>query len=134
VGRWEAVSVDPPQQSVYVTHRYAITEGEELGVAISIRDYDRLIERLDGCKPGSADLWLAGVGAGVALATATLVGALTLPANLTGTRDVLWVLTVAGAVVLTLCLVGYLTQRQDHAREIAELRKDLEIHKPKSRN
>jgi hypothetical protein len=74
------VSIDPLQEAAYVTQRYAITQGEEPGVVISIRDYDRCIERLGDCKQGgSADLWLAGV----------LAGALTLPAGSTGTRDVL---------------------------------------------
>jgi len=50
--------------SVYVTQQYAVSQTKELGVVISIRDYDRLIERLDGCKAGGwADLWLFGAGA-----------------------------------------------------------------------
>ena len=32
--------------------------------------------------------------------------------------------------MLLLCLVGFFTQRSSHDREIAELRKDLENHKP----
>ncbi len=102
-------------------------------MVISVRDYDRLIERLDGCKPrGWADLWLAGVGAGAALAAAALVGALTLPGTLSSTIDTLWVLTAAAFAITVLCLVGYFTQRRDHGREISELKKDLERHKPKT--
>lgn len=116
--------------SVFVTQRYAVSQSQEPGVVISMRDYDRLIERLDGCKAGGwADLWLFGGGVGGALAVGALVTAMTLPAAQPGTRDVLWVLTGAGAVILVLCLVGYLTQRRDHGREISELKKDLEVHK-----
>jgi hypothetical protein len=116
---------------VYVTQQYAISQTEEPGVVISMRDYDRLIERLDGCRAGGwADLWLFGAGAGAALAAGALVTVLTMPVAQSGVRDVLWVLTGAGAVILVLCLVGYLTQRGDRGREISELRKDLEIRKP----
>jgi hypothetical protein len=119
---------------VYVTQRYAVSQSQEPGVVISMRDYDRLIERLDGCKTGGwADLWLFGAGAGAALAAGALVTALTLSVAQSGLKNVLWVLTGAGAVVLVLRLVGYLTQRRDHGREISELKKDLEIHKPRSR-
>jgi hypothetical protein len=127
------VSTEPLRESAIFTQRYTLTQSEEQAVVIGVRDYDRLIERLDGCKPGGwADLWLAGVGAGVAVVMGALVGALTLPASMSGTRDALWAVTGGGVVVLLLCLVGYLTQRRDHGREIAELRKDLENHKPRS--
>lgn len=117
--------------AVYVTQQYAVSQTEEPGVVISMRDYNRLIERLDGCRAGGwADLWLFGAGAGAALAVGALVTALTLSAAQSGTRDVLWVLTAAGAVILVLCLTGYLTQRGERGREISELRKDLEIRKP----
>jgi hypothetical protein len=124
------VSVERLQEPAYVTQRYVVSQVQEPGVVIGMGDYDRLIERLDGCKPdGWADLWLAGLGAGAALAVGALVGALTLPATLSGTRDVLWVLTAAGAVVLVLCLIAYLTQRRGHGTEIGELKKDLEIRR-----
>jgi hypothetical protein len=127
------VSTGPLQEPVYVTQRYAISQNQESAVVIGMRDYNRLIERLDGCKPGGwADLWLAVAGAGAALAASTLVGALTLPVTLSGTRDVLWVLTAAGAAIFCLCMVGYLTQRRNHGKELGELKKDLEIHKPKA--
>jgi hypothetical protein len=117
------------QGPVYVTQRYAVSQGQEPAVVISMREYQRIIERLDGCKRGGwADLWLAGVGVGAALAVGALVGALTLPITSSGVRDVLWALTVTGAVVFVLCLAGYLTQRREHGAEIGELRKDLEIH------
>ena len=60
-----------------------------------------------------------------------LVGALTLPIPMSGTRGALWAVTGGGVAVLLLCLVGYFTQRRDHSGEIAELRKDLENHKPR---
>lgn len=125
------MSAEPLRDSAIVTQRYTIAQGEERAVVISVRDYNRLIERLDGCKPGNwSDLWLAGFGAGVAVAMGALVGALTLPTAMSGTRDALWAVTGGGVVVLLLCLVGYLTQRRDHGREIAELRKDLENRNP----
>lgn len=118
---------------VYVNQRYSVSQSQEPGVLISVRDYDRLIERLDGCKPdGWADLWLAGVGGGVALAVGALVGALTLPASLSAARDILWALTATGAVVFTLCMAAYLTQRRELGAEIDELKKDLEIYKDRA--
>ena len=127
------MSIEPLQEPVYVTQRYSVSQSQETGVVISMRDYDRLIERLDGCKPrGWTDLWLAGVGAGAALVVGALVGALTLPATPAGTKDVLWVLTATGAVVLLLCLAAYLTQRHEHGAEISELKKDLKIYKDRA--
>lgn len=120
-----------PQESVSVTQRYTVPQGEEPGVVMSARDLDRFVERLDGCKPGGwGELWLTGVGAGIAVAAAASVGALTLPASLAVRIDVLWAATAAGALVTVLCLFGYLAQRRDHAREINELRKDLVMHRP----
>jgi hypothetical protein len=127
------MSMEPPPASVSVTRRYTVPQGEEPGVLISARDYERLIERLEGCRPGGwGELWLAGVGGGLAVAAATAVGALTLPLTLTGIINALWVVTVAGSVIMVLCLVGYLSQRRDHGREIDELKKDLEMRKPRS--
>lgn len=126
------MSAEPLPDSAIFTQRYTIAQGEEQAVVISVRDYNRLIERLDGCKPGGwSDVWLTGVGAGVAVAIGALVGALTLPEAATGIRDALWALTGGGVAVLLLCLLGYFSQRRDHGREIAELRKDLENRKPK---
>lgn len=127
------MSAEPLRDSAIFTQQYTIAQSEERAVVISVRDYNRLIERLDGCKPGNwSDLWLAGFGAGVAVAMGALIGALTLPVAMSGTRDALWAVTGGGVVVLLLCLVGYFTQRRDHGREIAELRKDLENHNPVS--
>ena len=114
-----------------VTWQYVISERREPGVVISVREYERIIERLEGCKPGGwADLWLAGVGVGAALAAGALVGALTLPPNLPGTKDVLWGLMATGVVVLGLCLFAYLIQRRERGTEIGELKKDLDLYKP----
>ena len=66
------------------------------------------------------------------MAAATAVGALTLAPTITGIINALWVVTVAGSVIMVLCLVGYLSQRRDHGREIDELKKDLEMRKPRS--
>jgi hypothetical protein len=66
----------------------------------------------------------------VAVLISALVGALTVPTALSGTRDTLWAITGGGLIMLLLCLVGFFTQRSSHDREIAELRKDLENHKP----
>jgi len=122
-----------PGQSVSVTQRYTVPQGEEPGVVMSTRDLDRFIERLDGCKPGSwGELWLAGVGAGIAVAAAAATGALTLPANTAGRIDAMWAVTAAAAVITILCFVGYLGQRRDHAQGIGELKKDLEMHKPRT--
>ncbi len=68
---------------------------------ISKRQYNRLIERLEGCRRHSwADPWLAGAGAGAALATAALAGIWTLPqAPEPGARNVLRALMTLGAMV-----------------------------------
>jgi hypothetical protein len=58
-----------------------------------------------------------------------LVGALTLPPTLSGTVDVLWAVMAAGTAIFVLCVMGYFTQRCEHGKEIAELKKDLEIRK-----
>jgi len=71
------VSTEHLRESAIFTQRYVVTPGEEQAVIIGIRDYNRLIERLNGCKPGGwADLWLAGASAGVAVLISALVGAL----------------------------------------------------------
>lgn len=125
------VNIEPARQSVQVTQRYTVPLSEEPAVVISVRDYERLIERLDGCKPGGwGDLWLAGVGASVALAATVGVTAATLSPALAGTRDVMWAVTVAGAVLTLVCLIAYFTQRRDRSKEIAELKKDLEMRNP----
>ena len=124
------MSIEPLPESVYISKRYAVLQSQEPGVVISVHEYDRFIERLDGCKPsGWADLWLTGVGAGAALAVGALVGALTLPSSLSATKDVLWTLTAAGGFVMLICLAAYLTQRGEHGKDISELKKDLMAHK-----
>ena len=81
-------------------------QNREPGVLICKRQYRRLIERLEGRKPsGWSELCLAGVGAGAALAAAALVAGLSLTAALPSAfRDILWVLTGVGGVILALCL------------------------------
>jgi len=101
---------------------------------MSVRDLDRLIERLDGCKPRSwTDLWLAGAGVGASLAIAAFVGVLTLPLTPSATRDILWILTVTGIVILILCLAAYLSQRSRYEAEISELEKDLKLYRDRAR-
>ena len=119
-----------PQDQVYVTHRYAVSQNQEPAVVIGMRDYNRLVERLDGFEVRDwADLWLAVAGAAAALCVSTLVGALTLPTVPSGTTDILWTLTATGASIFTLCIIGYLTQRRNRRQAIGDLKKDLEIHK-----
>ena len=61
------MAIEPHKQAC-ITETYLIAQSQEQGVVISVHDLDRLIERLDGCKPCDwADLWLAGVGVGAAL-------------------------------------------------------------------
>lgn len=116
-----------------ITETYLIAQSQEQGVVISVRDLDRLIERLDGYKPRSwADLWLAGVGVGAALTAAALVGMLTLPITLSSTKNVLWALTATGATTLILCLGAYFSQRRGHKAEVVELRKDLQIYRDRA--
>jgi hypothetical protein len=119
------------QEPVYVTYRYAVSQGQEAAVVIGLRDYNRLIERLDGFRSRDwTDLWLAAAGAAAALGVSALIGALTLPPALPGPVDVLWALVSAGTAIFCLCMIGYFTQRRHYAQELSELKKDLEIHKP----
>jgi hypothetical protein len=119
------------QDQVYFTRRYAVSQSQEPAVVIGMRDYNRLIERLDGCRRGDwTDLWLAVAGAAAGLGVSALVGALTLPPAMSGAVGVLWVLMAAGVAMFCLCMIFYLTQRRNHGKEIGELKKDLEIHKP----
>src|ERR1700685_60739 len=75
----EAVIRQTTQEQAYVTQHFTISQDPESLVIISMRDYERLTERVDSLQDGGwADLWLAGVGVGVALAMGALVGALTL--------------------------------------------------------
>lgn len=131
----KTVTAEPLPESAYVAQGYTVPQRREPGVVMSEREYDRLIERLDGCKQtGWADLWLAGVGAGAALAVGALTGALTFASGLpSGSKDVLWALTATGAVVLILCLVAYISQRSEHGKEVDELKKDLEMHRDRAR-
>lgn len=125
------MSAEPLDEVVSISRRLRIPQAEEEGVVISLKDYDRLIERLEARKPGGwADLWLAGAGAGGALLAAALVAALTLSTELSGISDAMWAVTAAGAVTLALCLVGYLADHGDRGREIAQLGRDLEIRRP----
>jgi len=126
------VGVEPRKQA-RITETYLIAQSQEQGVVISMRELDRLMDRLDSCKPRDwADLWLAGVGVGAALAAAALVGVFTLPITPSSTKDVLWALTATGAIILILCLAAYLTQRRGHKAEISELRKDLQIYRDRA--
>jgi hypothetical protein len=130
-----SVSTEPLQRPAHVNLRYVISRGQEPAALISMREYERLIERIDGCKTGGwADLWLAGAGVGAALAVGAVIAALTVPPALSGTRAMLWALAAAGLAILGLCLAGYLSQRREAAAGISELRKDLDIHLAMSAN
>jgi FtsH-binding integral membrane protein len=122
------VSRETGGEQAYTPYVYFLSQEQEQGVVLSVRDLDRFIERARACRPnGWADLWLALAGAGSALAVGTLVAALTVAAAVAG---VMWALTGAGAVVFALCLFGYLAQRRDLGREISELEKDLMLRRP----
>jgi peptidoglycan/LPS O-acetylase OafA/YrhL len=123
-----AINAKRSAAALYVTRRYAIPQVRETAVVIGMRDRDRLIERLDGCKrDGWADFWLAVAGAGAAVGGGALLAALTPPPPMSAPVDVPWVLMGAGTAIFLLCMIGYLTQRRNHGSEIGELKKDLEI-------
>lgn len=115
---------------VTVNRGLTIPASQELGVGIEKRQYDRLVERLRGCRPsGWSAAWLAIAGAGAGVAGAAGVGGLTLPPALSpGIRSSLWMLTGVGVVVFALCLAFYFTQRNADADVIDELLKDMELH------
>ncbi len=122
------MSAEPGSEQPYTPYVYLLSQRQEPGVALSLRDLDRFIERARACKPsGWTDLWLTLAGAGATLAVGALVAALTIPAAAVG---MMWALTAAGAVVFTLCLFAYLTQRRDRGRAISELEKDLMLRRP----
>jgi hypothetical protein len=125
------MNIEREQNCTHVTQRYEIAESVESAIVISVRDYERIVERLKTCRQhGWGELWLAGFSSGAAAAAATLVTVLALPGTLIGTRDVLWTVTAAGAIVAIVCLLGYFTQRRDHGKEVDELTRDLEVRKP----
>lgn len=116
---------------VQVNRGMSLESSQERGVAIAEREYNRLIERLEGCKStGLADVWLAGGGLGGGLAAAALVTALSLGTSATGsTMDILWMLAILGAVIASLSLGAYFSQRHERNKEINELKTDMEIHR-----
>jgi hypothetical protein len=116
---------------VYVAQQFEGSPDPEPVAVIPIRQLDRIIERLDDCKPGGwTDLWLAGLGVGATLALGALVVALSLPSSSSGISSVLWALTATGAVVFLLCLVAYFIQRREHNSAVGQVMRDLEIYRP----
>jgi hypothetical protein len=69
-------------------------------------------DRKPPTRTNQADLWLVGINAGVALAIAASVAALTKAGGLTAVTDVMWTLAVMGICILLLCLAGYNSQRR----------------------
>jgi hypothetical protein len=127
------VSIRPLKEQALVTHQYVVSQGEEPGVVLGVRDLDRLVERIGACRQsGWTELWLALAGAGAALTVTALVGALTLPADMAGTQGILWALTGAGAAIFALCMCAYLTQRRNHGKQLSELERDLMLRKPRA--
>lgn len=99
-------------------------------MAITHREYRRLIERLNACRPrGWADVWLVAAGAGLGLVAAALVTALSL-ANATppATKTMIWMLVPIGGIVFLLSIGAYSAQRRSEGDKITELKKDMEIH------
>lgn len=122
-------STEAPHQ-VY-TRGYVIPRSLELAIVIRVGDFNRIIDRLDGCQSGSwPDLWLAAAGAAAALGVSALIGALTLPSAMPGTVGILWALMAAGVTIFCLCVTSYITQQCHRGKEIDELKKDLEIYLP----
>jgi hypothetical protein len=126
------VTAPAPEQDsnvVWVNRAVGIAQSQESGVTLTEREYKRYIERLDGCKPhGWSDLWLAGAGIGGGLSGAAVVTAIALPSSTPAAdKDILWMLTILGGVMLVLCLIAYVTQRSHHTKEIEELKKDLQM-------
>lgn len=125
------VTIEPVEDpdGLVVTNTLSVQPSQERGVVIPERQFKRLMEHLESCKPhGWVDLWLAGVGVGTALAVGALVGVLTLPSDLSDRRVVLWVLAGAGGLMAILCLLAYLTQRRSHGEQIDELKRDFEMY------
>jgi hypothetical protein len=126
------VTASAPEQGsnvVWVNRAVGIAQSQESGVTLTEREYKRYIERLDGCKPhGWSDLWLAGAGIGGGLSGAAVVTAIALPSSTPAAdKDILWMLTILGGLMLVLCLIAYFTQRSHHTKEIEELKKDLQM-------
>jgi hypothetical protein len=127
------VTVGEPGQDVNrvrLNRGLDLPQSQEPGVAITEREYRRLLDRLEGCKPhGWSDFWLAGAGIGGGLAVAAIVTVLALPATVpSADRDILKMLVILGVVVLVLCLIAYFTQRRQHGELIDELKTDMEMH------
>jgi hypothetical protein len=124
----------PSANVVQVTRELSLESSQEPGVAIPEREYDRLIDRLAGCKAGGwADIWLAGIGLGGGLGTAALVTVLSLGTTVAGsTKVILWMLVIIGVVILVLSLSAYLTQRKERGKEIDVLMEDMKMHRPRT--
>lgn len=126
------MTTSAPEQGskvVRVNRTVSIVQSQESGVTLTEREYKRYIEKLDDCKPhGWSDLWLAVAGIGGGLSGAAVVTAIALPSNASAAeKDILWMLTLLGAVMLALCLIAYFSQRSHHAEEIDDLKKDFQM-------
>jgi hypothetical protein len=126
------MTASAPEQGsnvVWVNRAVSIAQSQESGVTITEREYKRYIERLDRCKPrGWSDLWLAVAGIGGGLSGAAVVTTIALPSNTPAAgKDILWMLTLLGAVMLVLCLIAYFSQRSRHTEEIDDLKKDFQM-------
>ena len=99
-------------------------------MAIEESQYERFIERLEGCSPrGMRELWMAFAGAAAGVAAAAAVGAITLSPNLTpGLHTILWILAGAATVVFAVSLFGYFSQRSEEVGSIADLKRDMLLH------
>lgn len=129
---WYPMTASAPEQGsnvVWVNRAVSIAQSQESGVTTTEREYKRYIERLDRCKPhGWSDLWLAVAGIGGGLSGAAIVTTVALPSSTPAAgKDILWMLTFLGAVMLVLCLMAYFSQRLHHAEEIDDLKKDFQM-------
>jgi hypothetical protein len=125
---------EPSVDLVYVNQSYSVRQSQEPGVLIGERQYQRFIERLDDCKEhGWSELWLAAAGIAAGVAATAAISSATLPAGKlsSATRGDLKVAAISGLVVLAVCLIAYLTHRQDHGREVDHLMKDLRMYSPR---
>lgn len=125
-----AATAPAAPNTVIVTNATTVQQNEEPGVLINTRQFNRYLQRLGGCAPsGWADLWLALAGVSCGLAVTAIVTRLTLPPTAPAAqKTVLLMLTILGVICTVLCLGGYFTQREQRAKDINELKADLEMY------
>lgn len=104
---------------------------EEPGVGMTLRQFNRYMERLDRCKEPLVGLWLAFAGVSAGVAGSAFVGLYALPISglPAGTKGNLEIICGAGLLLACLCLVAYFALRSRQEDAIDQLKQDMNLLK-----